>query len=123
MDKIFIEGLKVPCIIGILPQERELEQPLLIDITLETSLQVAGVTHDLKQSIDYAALSAEVYAYVRARKAELLEELGVELCEMILSRFRPQRVTVRLGKPQALQHADLAGIEISRCLDGVEDVK
>ncbi|MCR5536158.1 MAG: dihydroneopterin aldolase [Succinivibrio sp.] len=123
MDKIFIAGLRVPCIIGILPEERQTEQPLMLDLTLETSLQEAGLSHDLKQSIDYAALSREVYTYVRERKAGLLEELGVELCELILSRYRPQRVTIRLGKPQALQYADLAGIEISRCLDGVEDVK
>ena len=119
MDKIFIKGLKVPCIIGILPEEREIEQPLLIDLTLETSLEAAALNHDLKQSIDYAQLSSEVYAYVRQRRAGLLEELGVELCELILSRYRPHKVTIRLGKPQALQEAALAGIEISRCLDGV----
>ncbi len=123
MDKIFIRELKIPCIIGILPQERLQEQELTVSLTLELSLQEPGISHDLKASIDYAALASHVSRYVKERKAELLEELGVELCDLILSTYRPRRVTISLGKPQALQDAALAGIEISRCLDGVEDVK
>ena len=42
MDKIFINGLKVSCIIGILPDERVHEQPLIMDVCMEHSLKQAG---------------------------------------------------------------------------------
>mgnify|MGYP000031497549 CR=1 FL=1 len=116
MDKIFIEGLKVECIIGILPYEREHTQTLIIDISLEHDLTLAGIKHDLSLSIDYAALASRVEAYVIERKAELLEELGVELCDLILKEFKPQKVTLKLNKPQAVKAATGAGIEVSKTL-------
>ncbi len=113
MDKVFVKGLKTSCIIGILPQERVKEQELTVDLTLGLDLKEAGKTGDLTKSVDYAALSARVLDYVKKRKAELLEELGVELCTLILNEFKPQSVTVRLGKPQAVSSAETAGIEIT----------
>lgn len=38
MDKIFIRGLKVRCIVGILPREREEEQELVLDIVMSHPL-------------------------------------------------------------------------------------
>ena len=102
MDKVFVQGLKVMCIVGILPKERITPQPLIIDLGL---------------SIDYHALSLRVTEYVIRRKAPLLEELGVELCDLILKEFHPQRVSVRLVKPQAVENALGAGIEISKTAD------
>ncbi|MGN0894941.1 MAG: dihydroneopterin aldolase [Succinivibrio sp.] len=114
MDRIFIEELKVDCIIGILDYERVNTQPLLVSIELETSLSEAGEQGDLSKSIDYALLSNRVKAYIIERKARLLEELGVELCDLILKEFKPQSVTVRLNKPQAIADATGAGIQITR---------
>ncbi len=117
MDKVFVQGLKVMCIVGILPKERITPQPLIIDLVLEHDLKEAGVKHDLGLSIDYHALSLRVTEYVIRRKAPLLEELGVELCDLILKEFHPQRVSVRLVKPQAVENALGAGIEISKTAD------
>lgn len=114
MDTVFVEGLKVDCIIGILPFERENVQPLIVSLNLKTDLKEAGRTGDLSLSIDYAALSLRVKEYVIARKAQLLEELGVELCDLILKEFKPQQVTVRLSKPQAVADAQSVGVEISK---------
>lgn len=117
MDKVFVEGLQVDCIIGILPFEREQTQPLIIDLTLEHDLKPAALARDLSLSIDYAALSKRVEEYVIARQAFLLEELAVELCDLILKEFKPRRVTIRLNKPQAVKLAHAAGIEVSKTAD------
>ncbi len=117
MDKIFVEGLQVDCIIGILPFEREETQPLIIDLVLEHDLKPAASAHDLSLSIDYAALSERVAEYVIARRAFLLEELAFELCDLILKEFKPRRVTIRLKKPQAVKMAQAAGIEVSKTAD------
>ena len=115
MDKIFVEGLQVDCIIGVLPFEREETQPLIIDLVLEHDLKPAASAHDL--SLDYAALSERVAEYVIARRAFLLEELAFELCDLILKEFKPRRVTIRLKKPQAVKMAQAAGIEVSKTAD------
>lgn len=118
MDKVFVRGLKTDCIIGILPEERIKTQPLVLDLELELPLWEAGCTADLDKSVDYAKLSQCVKDYVVNRRANLLEELGVELCELINKEFHVCRVTVRLAKPLAVSDADSVGIEISRTYNG-----
>lgn len=115
MDKVFIENLRIECIVGILPEERVHEQPLLCSVSLEyPSLKEAGRQADLSLSADYSALSKRIVSYVKERRAGLLEELGTELCDLIVKEYAPASVAVRLSKPQALADAGAAGIEISR---------
>lgn len=114
MDKIFVNDLKVECIVGILPFEREKTQPLLVSMELETSLEEAGRTGALDKSIDYALLSERVKSYIVERKAGLLEELAVELCDLIEKEFKPESVKIRLNKPNAVADAKSVGIEIFR---------
>ncbi len=114
MDKIFVKGLKVVCIIGILDFERTIPQPLIVDIMLEKDLKECGVTGCLEKSINYAALSERVKSYIIDRKARLLEELGVELCDLILEEFKPEKVTITLNKPQAVADTAGVGVEISK---------
>lgn len=118
MDKVFVRGLKTDCIIGILPEERVKPQRLVVDLELKIPLWEAGVSADLDKSVDYAKLSQRVKDYVQKRRANLLEELAVELCELINKEFHVSGVTVRLAKPQAVAYADAAGIEISRTYNG-----
>ena len=114
MDKIFVNDLRIECIVGILPAEREHSQPLLVSIELEASLEEAGRTGSLEKSIDYALLSERVKSYVVDRKAGLLEELAVELCDLIEKEFKPVSVKIRLNKPEAVAFAQGVGIEIFR---------
>ena len=120
MDKIFVNDLKVECIVGILPFEREKTQPLLVSMELETSLEEAGRTGALDKSIDYALLSERVKSYIVERKAGLLEELAVELCDLIEKELKPESVKIRLNKPNAVADAKSVGIEIFRKF-GVEN--
>ncbi|MBQ9221949.1 MAG: dihydroneopterin aldolase [Succinivibrio dextrinosolvens] len=117
MDKIFITDLRVECIIGILDFERVTLQPLLVSIEIEKDLKRAGQTGDLAKSIDYADLSLRVKKYIINRKAKLLEELGVELCDIILKEYAPYSVTVRLNKPEAVADVREVGIQITKTLE------
>ena len=114
MDKIFIQGLRVDCIIGIMPEERIKEQPLYMDITLEHSLKESASSGDIAYTINYAAVALRCSAYAKERKAMLLEELAQELSDLILKEFSSASVTIRLTKPQAVKEAAGVGIEITR---------
>lgn len=115
MDKIFINGLKVSCIIGILPEERIREQTLLMDVTMEHSLAQAGKKGDLSLSINYAEVAYFCMNFAKKRQAFLLEELAEELCAEVLQKFGASLVTLRLVKPEAVKEASGVGIEITRC--------
>ena len=116
-DYIFINNLKVDCIIGILPHERENTQPLMISIELECDLKKAGYSGNLDESINYAELADTVKEYTVQRKARLVEELGVELCDLILKEFKPKKVSITLNKPLAVENCDGVGIEITKVLE------
>ena len=116
MDKIFVNNLQVDCIVGILDFERVNTQPLLVSIELEKDLKEAGATGQLDKSIDYALLSKRVKSYIIERKARLLEELGVELCDLILKEFKPVSVKVTLNKPQAVAETQGVGVQISKSI-------
>ncbi|MBQ2382387.1 MAG: dihydroneopterin aldolase [Succinivibrio sp.] len=105
------------CIIGILPYERENTQPLMISIELECDLKKAGYSGDLDDSINYAELANRVREYTVQRKARLVEELGVELCDLILEEFRPKKVCITLNKPLAVENCDGVGIKITKVLE------
>lgn len=114
MDKIFVNGLKVQAIVGILPHEREYVQPLELDIEMAHDLTDCALTGALSKSINYAEVSAHVTNYIIERRAELLETLGLELCREICTKFHAERVKVTIRKPRAVPNADAVGIEIER---------
>lgn len=121
MDKIFVTDLRVDCIIGILKSERENTQPLLVSIELEKDLRECAKSGDLDKSINYAALSERVKSYIIERKALLLEELSDELCRLILKEFKPESVTVKLNKPNAVADAKAVGVQITRTTGDYND--
>ena len=96
MDKIFVDNLKVECIVGILPFEREKTQPLFVSLELETPLEEAGRTGALEKTIDYALLSEKVKAYIVKRKVGLLEELEkrnlADYFDVVLERSEKEEV-------------------------------
>ncbi|MBR1613525.1 MAG: dihydroneopterin aldolase [Succinivibrio sp.] len=121
MDKIFVKDLRVDCIIGILESERVKTQPLLVSMELEKDLKECAKTGDLDKSINYAALSERVKSYIIQRKALLLEELSEELCKLILKEFKPESVTIRLNKPEAVADAMATGVQITRTTGDYND--
>lgn len=121
MDKIFVKDLRVDCIIGILESEKVKTQPLLVSMELEKDLKECAKTGDLDKSINYAALSERVKSYIIQRKALLLEELAEELCKLILKEFKPESVTIRLNKPEAVADAMATGVQITRTTGDYND--
>lgn len=114
MDKILIKGLKINAIIGILQHEREYEQPLELDITMQHNLHECAISGDLNKSINYAEVCKRVTAFVIDRKAELLETLAEDICRLILSEFKPHSVTLRILKTHAVTTTQGVGVEITR---------
>ena len=53
-DKILLEGMIFYGRHGTLPAERELGQPFIIDLELRLNLQAAGLSDDLRQTVDYS---------------------------------------------------------------------
>jgi 7,8-dihydroneopterin aldolase/epimerase/oxygenase len=75
-DVIKLRGLRVVCIVGVLPEERERAQPLEIDVDLYADLLRAGQSDLLSDTVDYGAVTELVERLCTDTQAKLLERLA-----------------------------------------------
>lgn len=113
MDSILIQHLEVAAIIGVYEQERHEAQRLLIDMELSVDLRPAGHSDHLHETVDYAALVAEVTTLASASRFALIEKLATAIAEHCLTHRRVDKVRVRIHKPEVPLAAAIA-VEIIR---------
>jgi FolB domain-containing protein len=114
VDRIVISDLRLRCVIGINPEERQVQQDIVLNLTLFADLGRAGQSDDIADTIDYKALKKRIMAKVEASCFGLLEKLATEVARLCLEPEAVQAVTVRLEKPGALRFARTVGVEIHR---------
>ena len=110
-DQIEISALRVVAIVGALPHEREIAQPLQIDLTLDVDLSDAGRSDDLDDTVHYGFVADQVIALVQESKDTLLERLAARIADEVLTFDRVEAVTVlvtKLRPPIAVDAASTA---------------
>lgn len=104
MPQISIVDLEVFYRVGVPDAERAGSQRLLLTIEMESDCTAAAKTDSIVDTIDYFAVSQRLLKFGDCRSWKLIEKLAADICEMILSEFKPQSVTVEVKKfpiPQA----------------------
>lgn len=114
MDKIFIKDLRVDTFIGIYDWEQQVRQTLSLDIDIATSLNTAGLSNELTDTIDYARLASAVTQLIQNTSWHLLERLAEETAQFILEKFNAPSVKIRVTKIGAVPNSQAVGIEILR---------
>ena len=115
-DQIEISAIRTVAIVGALPHEREIAQPLQIDLTLDVDLGDAGRSDDLDDTVHYGWVADQVVAVVSESKDVLLERLAARVADEVLTFDRVEAVTVTLTKlrpPIAVDAASTA-VRITR---------
>ncbi len=98
MQAITLRAMRFHALIGILPHERVVSQPLEIDLRVEL--------RDGHGIVDYRALYALVSEVVSAGPIEYLEEAGERIARLALAHHpRVERARVAVRKP----HVALGG--------------
>ncbi|MDA3032779.1 MAG: dihydroneopterin aldolase, partial [Actinomycetota bacterium] len=97
-DQIHITALRAVTIVGALPHERQIPQPLQIDLILDIDLSDAGVSDDLGDTVHYGEVADRVVAAVQENRDVLLERLAARVVGVVLDFERVQRVDVLLTK-------------------------
>ena len=114
MDKIHINGLRLPCHIGINEEEREISQELVATLTMFFDIAPSALADELRQTIDYRVVAARLRKHASSREFQLLETFADSCATIVLSEFPAQRLILRVDKPCALKVARPA-VEIERC--------
>jgi dihydroneopterin aldolase/2-amino-4-hydroxy-6-hydroxymethyldihydropteridine diphosphokinase len=83
-DHIYVNGLRLMALVGVLPHERDALQPVQIDVDLEVDLSEAGVTDNLGDTANYGEISNAIAEVVRTSSDTLLERLATRIAERVL---------------------------------------
>jgi FolB domain-containing protein len=103
-DENRIVDLEVFYRVGVPDEERAKPQRLLLTVEMESDFSVAAKTDSVADTIDYFTVSQRLLKFGDGKSWKLIEKLAADICEMILSEFKPEGVTVEVKKfpiPQA----------------------
>jgi FolB domain-containing protein len=114
MDKVFIKDLNARGIIGINDWERKKKQDILLNITMFTSLNKAGITDDISDSVNYRTIAKKVLSHAESAARFTVEALAHDLANICLEDQKVNKVIVRVEKPGAVRFATSVGVEIER---------
>ncbi len=119
-DAITLRGMRFHTLVGLLPHEEHIPQPLELDVTVYLSLRRVGVTDSPKALLDYRNLYRLVADSVGTSHHRLLEGLCEQVAAKALTLDHVERVRVAARKPHAPIPGPLDAVEvvIERTRDG-----
>ena len=96
--KVELRGLHVFGYHGVEEEEQRLGQPFLYDIELEVGDR--GASDRLEDALDYTQVAQAIRELSAARRFNLLEALATAVADMLMERFEPESLRLRIRKPQ-----------------------
>ena len=103
-SQISIVDLEVFYHVGVPEAERVKPQRLLLTVEMDFDFSAAARSDDIRNTIDYFAVSQRLLKFGDGRSWKLIEKLAADIADMVVSEFKPQSVMVEVKKipiPQA----------------------
>ncbi len=113
-DRIVIKDLLLRGVIGVNDWEREVEQDILVNVTLFADLAAAGRSDDIRDTANYRTITKKIIEHVRTSARFTVEALAADVARICLEENGVLRARVRIEKPGALRFARSVGVEIER---------
>ena len=105
MDIVFITQLRVDTIIGVYDWERTVRQSVVLDLEMATDIRRAAGEDALAHTLDYAAISARLVAFIEHSEFELIEAMAEQVASIVLTEFAVPWLRLRLCKRGAVAQA------------------
>lgn len=117
---IGIEQLIISCIIGALPEERESEQFIFIDIQVGLDFENPSKSDDIKDTVNYMTLAEICKQLAEKNKYRLLETLACDIVNQFLKEPSIQWAWVRIKKPVSVLYSNGSYVEYRRDKSGAK---
>ncbi|OCA91584.1 dihydroneopterin aldolase [Pseudobacillus wudalianchiensis] len=117
MDKIYVTGMEFYGYHGVFPEENKLGQRFRVDAVLDVSLQKAGQSDDLEDSVNYGEIYKVCKEIVENRTFNLLEAVAEHISFALLESFpKVAACTIKVIKPDPPipGHYNHVAVEITR---------
>ncbi|KAF9913534.1 trifunctional dihydropteroate synthetase [Lobosporangium transversale] len=115
-DIIFVKDLKLSCIIGVNPWEREEEQVVVVNLKIypgfdDTSDRKADY---VSKTHNYRTIVRTITKYIEASAYKTVEAFVTSVARIAIEKCHVSKITVKVEKPSAIVFAGSAGVEITR---------
>ncbi|KAI1314336.1 trifunctional dihydropteroate synthetase [Mortierella claussenii] len=115
-DIIFVKDLRLSCIIGVNPWEREEEQVVVLNLqiypgfddTPDRKADYVSRTHN------YRTIVRTITKYIEASAYKTVEAFVTSVARIAIEKCHVSKITVKMEKPSAIVFAGSAGVEITR---------
>ena len=87
MDAIIIEGLKVETVVGCFNWERQIIQPLMLDLIIHSSLEQASNSDELEHTLNYAEICEISANVIQAAQPKLIENAAKLVLNALFTTF------------------------------------
>ena len=114
MDIVFIRGLRIETTIGIYDWEKEIKQPVVLDLEMASDIGRGAATDRIEDALDYKAVSKRLKQFVSESRFELVETLAERVAGIVRDEFGVSWVRLTLNKVGAVTDSDGVGVIIER---------
>jgi dihydroneopterin aldolase len=114
MDIVYVRGLEVKTVIGVYDWEREIKQPITVDLDMACDTARAAETDEHQFVLDYKIVCVRVTEFIEQTHLKLLEAMAQEIAGLVMREFHVPWVRVRVGKPAAITGAKDVGVILER---------
>ncbi len=112
MDALNIKALSVATKIGVYAWEQQINQQLLIDITIPSDF--SACQDNLTNTIDYDALCQAVTQFVESKSFQLIESVADQVAHLVKQEFNVAQLSVAVTKPHAVKNAGTIQVVVNR---------
>jgi dihydroneopterin aldolase len=115
MDAIVIEGLKVNTVIGCFNWERQIVQPLMLDLIIQTDLEAAANSDELDDTLNYAEICSISASVIQKAQPKLIEHAAKLVLNALFTTYPViESIKITIRKPAIIAEANSVGIRLER---------
>lgn len=114
LGTVGFENLKVECVIGDLPEEREKEQSIFVSLRVKCDFSKCTISDLLEDTVDYVTLADVCRTEAVEGKYRMLEAYAGNTLNKLLTSFPISEAWICVKKPNCVQNADHTLVELSK---------
>ncbi|MDG2416928.1 MAG: dihydroneopterin aldolase [Pelagibacterales bacterium] len=113
-DLIFLNDFTLQANIGVYKHEKEKTQPIKINVIAKVRNPKKINDNNLQSVVCYNQISKKIKKIIKSGHTILLEKLAEKIFQECFKNKRIETMKIRLEKPEAIEGAAGAGIEVER---------
>lgn len=111
---MFLRGLRIETTIGIYDWEKQIKQPVILDLELGADVAKGAASDRIEDALDYKRVAKRLKEFVAASRFELVETLAERCAALLREEFGIPWLRLSVNKIGAVSDATDVGVIIER---------